>query len=93
MQSTPLSGEFERPTLLVFALAIAINAALVMRFGLLYAQGQGRFFFPMLLPISLFIGLGFHALKHRPSDVAASGMLMAYGTSFTVFSLLSFPRA
>ena len=87
------SGELDRSMLGVFALTIVINALLVMRFGLLYAQGQGRFFFPLLLPIAIFIGIGLHSLKRRVSDVTASGLFIAYGLSFTVFSLISFPRA
>lgn len=91
-RSLAFSGELEPSLLGVFALSIAINALLVMRFGLLYAQGQGRFFFPLLAPIALLLGIGLHSLRLRLSDVSVSGFLIAYGSSFTVFSLASFPR-
>lgn len=48
--------------LIATALAIVANIVLVLRFGLLYAQGQGRFLFPMLIPISLLLAIGVRML-------------------------------
>ncbi len=44
--------------LLACALGIVFNLALVFRFGILYGQGQGRFLFPMLIPVALAIAGG-----------------------------------
>jgi hypothetical protein len=62
----------------------------VVRFGWLYGQGQGRFLFPVLIPISVFIAVGLKLLgadRLNRAHVHAVGFLSAYALSFTGFSL------
>ncbi len=83
------------PVLGAWALTLGIHVALIFRFGLLYGQGQGRFLFPMLLPIALFLGLGlrvFRATDAKSSAAHVAGGFIAYAVSFTVFSLAMFSR-
>lgn len=46
-----------------FYFALLVNFILVLRFGLKYDQGQGRFLFPMLTAIGLFLAEGLSHLK------------------------------
>ena len=68
------------------ALAIAVNVALVFRFGMLYAQGQGRFLFPMLIPISLLMAIGIRMLGitrlSRNAHLFPTAFFLAYLLSF-----------
>jgi hypothetical protein len=76
-------------------LAIAINVILVFRFGLLYGQGQGRFLFPLLIPVSLFMGMGlkvFSVFDIENSPAYLTSFFVAYSTSFMLFSLAMFMR-
>jgi hypothetical protein len=77
--------------------AIAVNLALVLRFGLLYNQGQGRFMFPLLIPIALLLSIGIHLLgmgKHvKYAPIHAVGFFSLYVLSFTGFSLSMPPDA
>ncbi len=82
--------------MIVFIIAILINLALVFRFGLLYAQGQGRFLYPLLLPISLLLGMGGRMLpvtEHREAEFHSAGFLIIYCVSFVFSSLAVFTRA
>ena len=79
----------------VMILSILINAALVLRFGVLYGQAQGRFLFPLLLPIALLLGTGLRALQLLPAHrarVHLAGIQIVYLVSFTAYSLGAFPR-
>ena len=76
-------------------LALAVNAVLVFRFGVLYGQGQGRFFFPLLLPIALLLGVGLRAVQLVPAEKARlhlAGIQIAYLVSFLAYSLAVFAR-
>jgi hypothetical protein len=73
------------------SMAIVVNLILVARFGILYNQGQGRFLFPLLIPISLFmaVGITFFGIEKRTSNAAlhAVGFFATYILAFTGFSL------
>ncbi len=70
------------------ALAIIVNVILILRFGFLYNQGQGRFLYPMLIPISVFIATAINAIfDTKKAYVHAIGLLVSYLLSFTGFSL------
>ncbi|MBI3948033.1 MAG: glycosyltransferase family 39 protein [Armatimonadetes bacterium] len=80
-----------RELLWAMAAAIVVNLALVVRFGVLYGQGQGRFLFPMLIPIALFLGLGLKPLLadgcREDSHVHLAGFLILYLLGFVGHSL------
>ncbi len=80
--------------MLGMALAVIINFALVVRFGFLYNQGQGRFLYPMLAPISVFIAVGIKLMMGskcpQNAHIHAIGFFVAYLLSFTGFSLAVF---
>jgi 4-amino-4-deoxy-L-arabinose transferase-like glycosyltransferase len=77
--------------------AILVNLVLVVRFGLLYNQGQGRFMFPLLIPIALLLSTGIQSLdveKYvRNAPIHGVGLLSIYVLSFTGFSLSMPPDA
>jgi 4-amino-4-deoxy-L-arabinose transferase-like glycosyltransferase len=82
--------------LIASALAILINLMLVFRFGILYAQGQGRFLFPLLIPFSLLMAIGlrmFSVSDSEKSHIHITGFFITYAMSFTSFSLAIFTRA
>jgi hypothetical protein len=77
-------------------LATSVNVLLVLRFGVLYGQGQGRFLFPLLLPITLLLGVGMRAyrvLSENQARLHLAGMQITYLVSFTAYSLAVFPRS
>jgi hypothetical protein len=76
-------------------LTILVNAALVLRFGILYGQAQGRFLFPLLLPIALLLGTGLRApqiLSVNRTRIHMAGIQITYLVSFAAYSLGTFPR-
>jgi hypothetical protein len=82
-----------RSVLLAAGLAIAVNVVLVYRFGLLYGQGQGRFLFPLLIPLSLLLAIGFRVLPVSSSKRAhlhVAGFFVTYALAFTCFCLAVF---
>ncbi len=77
------------------AISILINLMLVFRFGVLYYQGQGRFLFPLLIPIALIMAVGlkmFSISDSKKTPVHLTGFLITYTISFTFFSLAMFTR-
>lgn len=80
--------------LLATALAIVANIALVFRFGILYGQGQGRYLFPMLIPISLFMAIGLKMLGiprlSRNAHLFPAAFFLAYLLSFISHSFKIF---
>lgn len=76
--------------------AIAANLALVLRFGLLYGQGQGRFLFPMLIPIALLTAVGIRLLGvtnySERAHVHAVGFFLTYAVSTVAYSFAMFAR-
>ncbi len=77
--------------MLAMALTIVLNLILVVRFGFLYNQGQGRFLYPMLIPISIFMASGIKSISDsKKAFVHAIGFLVSYLLSFTGFSLAVF---
>ncbi|MBN2171451.1 MAG: glycosyltransferase family 39 protein [Candidatus Krumholzibacteriota bacterium] len=87
-----LTGRLDRPFLLAMILAIAFNALLVLRFGVLYNQGQGRFLFPLLVPLALLMGLGLRVYPVKKLSLHLAGLLITYGVTFTAFALAMFTR-
>jgi 4-amino-4-deoxy-L-arabinose transferase-like glycosyltransferase len=73
-------------------LAIVVNVLLLLRFHILYHQGQGRHLFPLLFPISVFIGIGLRPYRIRNLSVHIGSFFITYAVTFTLFSLASFPR-
>ena len=71
--------------------AIVLQLLLVARFGLLYAQAQGRFLFPLLVPIALLTAIGFELLGARrisgQAHIHAVGFFIVYAMGFTGFSI------
>lgn len=78
------------------ALAVPVNMVLALRFGVLYMQGQGRFLFPMLIPISLFTAIGIALLGvvnySKRAHIHIIGFFIFHVLSFTSFSLGMFTR-
>ena len=79
--------------------AFALGAALVLRFGVLYGQAQGRFLYPLLLPLAVAFGLGCREIgrRLRIADihvhvVGALGVFSAAFATFTVYTLRSLPH-
>ena len=81
----------KRDLWMAFLIAVAADILLVVRFGLLYGQGQGRFLFPLLIPISVLMAMGFKSLgltgRFPKAHLHATGFLGLYALSFTAFSL------
>ncbi len=80
--------------LTAMAAAIALNFVLTARFGYLYNQGQGRFLFPLLIPIAVLMALGLQALAPRAPGERVPGLVAAffstYVISFAAYSLVVF---
>ncbi len=73
------------------ALTVIINYVLVLRFGLLYNQGQGRFLYPMIIPIALLMAIGIkHTLNTTQAYVHAAGFFVSYFLAFAGFNLALF---
>ena len=86
---------YDRNFMMTTALAVVMNVALVFRFGILYGQGQGRFLFPLLIPISLFMAIGikmFSVTNSKHSHIHVVGFFITYALSFTSFCLGTFTR-
>jgi hypothetical protein len=82
----------ERGNFLIGAgLAVIANIILAMRFGMLYDQGQGRFLFPLLIPLALFLAFGLTSLRLpeyvKDSHIHTIGFFVLYVTAFTSYSL------
>jgi hypothetical protein len=77
-------------------LAIVVNILLVVRFGILYNQGQGRFLYPMLIPIAIFTALGIKSwpIKDYVKNlhIHIAGLLVVYVLCYIGFSLAVFYR-
>jgi hypothetical protein len=77
--------------LLSVSTTVVVNLILVLRFGLLYGQAQGRLLFPSLIPISLFLALGIRQLVilkvSRAPQVHAAGFFIVYLLSFVCYSI------
>lgn len=75
---------------------VALNWMLVVRFGINYGQGQGRFFFPLMPAVAVLLGaglaqtsIGFRVLNARYGLLAC---FFVYGTAFAVFSVATSMR-
>jgi len=85
----------DRDLVASLALALAVNALLVFRFGLLYGQGQGRFLYALLVPGALLVGAGlrmFTLADREDAPLHLTGFFATYALSFTAYSLAMFPR-
>ena len=79
--------------LVALGLTILASLGLAIRFGISFAQGQGRFLYPMLIPVSLFLGAGLWLLpgsKTERAPVHLVGFFSTYAFSFCLFSLAVF---
>lgn len=89
-----LAGDAPAQYLAAMLATIVLNIVLVARFGYLYNQGQGRFLFPMLIPIAVLMALGIQQLAPRAQHERLPGLLGAffstYVLSFTAYSLAVF---
>lgn len=72
-------------------LAIGVNLFLALRFGMLYDQGQGRFLFPLLIPIAIFLALGLQSLGlqkySKELPLHTLGFFAVYLFAFVTYSL------
>ncbi len=73
------------------SITIGVNLILVFRFGLLYNQGQGRFLFPSIIPISIIMGNGIKKLIK--CDYLGHRLLLAllfilFSTTFVIITLV-----
>jgi hypothetical protein len=79
------------PFLLRVLPAVCLNLALALYFGLRYGEAQGRFLFPVLVPLSLFLGAGLRFLfrNRDPARAAihAAGFSLTYALAFTGYAL------
>lgn len=64
---------------------VFVEIFLIIRFGLLYEQGQGRFLYILLIPISILIAINifeFEKVKKIRSHLFVLGFFILYNTSF-----------
>lgn len=76
----------------VMMIVLILDILLVLRFGFLYAQSQGRFLFPLLLPAALLFGIGLRTYPVRHAGSWAAGIFIIYSLTFTFFSIAWFLR-
>ncbi len=69
--------------------ALIVNAALAVRFAMLYNQAQGRFFFVLLVPIAFLLAAGLRASADDPrrASLHATGFLLTFALAFTGYTL------
>ncbi len=70
----PLS---ERAGLALCAGSVLLGAASLVWYNLTFVQHQGRYLFPALVPIAVFLALGWRELTRRRWRLAAAGLLLA----------------
>ncbi|PJA39376.1 hypothetical protein CO179_05295, partial [candidate division WWE3 bacterium CG_4_9_14_3_um_filter_39_7] len=79
-----------------FSIAIVVNIVLIIRFGLLYNQAQGRFMFILLVPLALLLGLGwqsfFQMKDNQKALLGVTCVFIVFAMWFTWFSVVSFPK-
>lgn len=88
----PLHRAKNAPMLVAIWLGLAINVALVLRFGYLFGMGQGRHLFPLLLPIALLLGNWLRPLNVPRLAAHIAGGWICYALTFLAYSLTRFPR-
>ncbi len=74
-------------------LAVVVDIILIFRFGILYGQSQGRFLFPLLVPISLWLALSIKSLfrfKNDSISIHIVGIFSLYSVLFMIYSLSNF---
>lgn len=77
---------------IMVAAAFAVLINLIFILVLMFNRGQGRFLFPLLIPVSLLMALGlrmFSSSEAAISRIHVSGFFITYTLSFTCFSLSS----
>ncbi len=81
----------EKKLIITLLLSIALNFFIVLRFGVLYSQGQGRHIYPLLIPIAVLLALGIQQLPitkfWKKAHIHLSGFLICYLLAYTGFSL------
>lgn len=100
LRSRGMVGNPEHPAraahLGAFALALAVNLAMTLGFGFRYGWAQGRFLFPLLLPIGLLLGLSWRALVPaalaRAAAILIGTFFAAYAFGFTRYALAALAR-
>lgn len=91
-----LRTDERRGIFISMAVALIINFLLVLRFGILYDQGQGRLMFPLLIPAALIISAllkVFPVTDSAEARIHTAGFWMTYSISFMFFSLAVFSRS
>jgi 4-amino-4-deoxy-L-arabinose transferase-like glycosyltransferase len=90
---------FESSTLMFVqstTLGVIVNLLLVLWFGMIYAQGQGRFLFTMLFPIALLLAAGLNVFIQKINikniTIHTAGFFLLYAAGFTAYSLTAFSR-
>ncbi len=83
----------EAGALLTAALAaVSLNLLLLLAFGLSYAQGQGRFLYPLLMPLGILMGLGLEAygplVRRRNPGLLTFAFLSTWSLAFAANVLL-----
>lgn len=74
-----------RDFLIPIGITIIVGIILIIRFGLLYGQGQGRFLFILLIPIAILVAINLKVLKiERFKDIPVHlvGFFLLYNTIF-----------
>lgn len=79
-----------RGPMAAFAAALAVNVLMVIGFGIRYGQGQGRFLYPMLAPLAVWMVLGWRAIALEKPGFRVSlhgiGLLVTYLLGYFAFS-------
>ncbi len=74
------------------ASAVVVNLILVLAFGLSYSQGQGRFLYPLILPLGVLMGLGISGIgplaRLRDPVLIAFGFMTIWSLAFAANVLL-----
>ncbi|MFQ5628402.1 MAG: DUF2142 domain-containing protein [bacterium] len=89
----PQCGREHTGIFFAIALATIVNIALVFEYGILYDQGQGRFLFPSLIPVSLIFAYGLKAfaiVDSSNSHITCAGFFAVYLIAFMIYSLFAF---
>lgn len=82
----------EAPFLLLLAVPMMLQFILVLSFAVRYGQGQGRFLFPMIIPIALFYALGLVRSGIKKLNKWIVPFFTIYSTAFTIYCLHVFSR-
>ncbi len=86
-------GEEQGSALAGMVAGVLTNFVLVLRFGIMYGQGQGRFLFPMLGPIAVMVAIAIRSIwDQHPEKLSILSLVFAssYAVMFAAYSLTTF---